>query len=370
MRRIIWGFLGFFLLASCSNYDLLIKRAIPSYMKKGAKVVSYCDPATEENHFLIFQYGEGLFVNFFDKDRPTAALMRGRDQFKVYEYSQRIDGESYQFVLDSRVEEFRPLSEILGCSLKAADYQRTKDPYEFLISSPNGTFLFDLKHPERLIHFVAERVRLDGDRIVCLMSGDLRDYVWEDPVEYLPYYLEPQRFEVIGTFDLDGNCLSFTDLVYDGIRVSEPLFIDDRLATIRADIDKRYGLMRTNEESERHERLLAKARAEAISVSTIMDEFSGAETESIYTDTVFAFYCKFSGIEQSDRPDYQYRLKYVHSLMTTLYLYTNDDAFMDVEYPAELNVFGHFYERRILSETLWLVESNLLFDQGIFAGYH
>ena len=71
MKRIIWGFLGFFLLASCSNYDLLIKRAIPSYMKKGAKVVSYCDPATEENHFLIFQYGEGLFVNFFDKDRPT-----------------------------------------------------------------------------------------------------------------------------------------------------------------------------------------------------------------------------------------------------------------------------------------------------------
>ena len=370
MKRIVCGLVLSIMMVSCSNYDLLIKRAIPGYMKQGAKVVSYCDPATEENHFLIYQYGDALCVNFFEKGRAIVPLLRASDEFVLYDYALKIDNDSYQLVLDSTVVGRKPLSEILGSSLKAADYQRTKDPYEFLISSPNGTFLFDLKHPGRVIHFVAERVRLDGDRIVCLMSGDLRDYVWEDPVEYLPYYLNPQRFEVIGTFDLDGNCLSFTDLVYDGIRVSEPLFIDDRLATIRADIDKRYELMQSNEARERHERLLSKARKEAIPVKTIMDAFSGAETKNEYTDSFFAFYCRFSSIEESDRPDYMYRLKYQHSIPTTLYLYTNDEEFLSVEYPAELNVFGHFYERRILGQTLWIVESDLLFDQGIYAGFH
>lgn len=370
MRRVVFGLLGTLLLVSCSNYDLLITRAIPSYMKKGAKVVNYCNPATEEEHFLIFQYGEGLYVNFFDKNRATAALMRGDTQFRVYDYAPRIDGESYRFVLDSFAGAYRPLSEILGCSLKSAGYIRTKYPYEFLISSPNGTFLFDLQHPERLIHFVAKDVRLDDDKIVCRMTGDLRNYVWEDPIQYLPYYLDSQDFEVVGTFDLDGNCLSFTDLVYDGIRVSEPLFIDDHLTAIRSDIDARYEAMRSKEESERHDRLLAKAREEAIPVSTIMEDFSGADTQNRFTGTFFPFFCKFSEIELSDRPDYLYRLKYVHSVMTTLYLYTNDESFADVDYPAVLNVYGHFYERRILGQTLWMVESDLLFDNGLYAGYH
>ena len=370
MRRIVCGLVLSILMVSCSNYDLLIKRAIPGYMKQGARVISYCDPATEENHFLIYQYGDALCVNFFEKDRAIVPLLRASDEFVLYDYAPKIDNDSYQFVLDSTVVGRKPLSEILGCSLKEADYTRTKNPYEFLISSYGGTYLFDLQHPERLIHFVAQGVWLEDDTIKCRMSGDFRDYVWEEPVQYINYYLEPQTFEVVGTFDLSGNVLSFNDLSYRGISLKDPLFIDDRLLAMRSEIDMHYESSKTQEERSRYDRLLAKAREEAIPVKTIMDAFSGAETENDYTDSFFAFYCRFSSIEESDRPDYKYRLKYQHSIPTTLYLYTNDEEFLSVEYPAELNVFGHFYERRILDQTLWVVDSDLLFDQGIFAGHH
>ena len=370
MKRIVCWLILPLLMVSCSNYDLLIKRAIPGYMKQGAKVISYCDPATEENHFLIYQYGDALCVNFFEKDRAIVPLLRASDEFVLYDYAPKIDNDSYQFILDSTVVGRKPLSEILGCSLKEADYTRTKNPYEFLITSYGGTYLFDLLHPERLIHFVAQSIKLENDTIKCRMTGDFRDYVWEDPVQYIKYYLEPQEYEVIGTFNLNGDLISFNDLSYRGIRLDDPIFIDDRLQDMRAEIDMYYANTLTQEVNDRHERLLAKAREEAIPVKTIMDAFSGAETESEYTDSFFAFYCRFSSIEESDRSDYLYRLKYQHSIPTTLYLYTNDEKFLSVDYPAELNVFGHFYERRITGQTLWIVDSDLLFDQGIYAGYH
>lgn len=356
-------------LLSCSDYNLLINKALTNYPKKGATVISYSNPATEDNHILIFEYRNAIYYNSFEKDNPIQLLMNGETLFQVQDYTARLDNDSFQIVLDTVTREPAPLKAILKENLDYVVFTPSNNPGIFLISSNQGVFLFNSNRVDVLIHFVGHEVILEGDKITCKFDGDLRDFLWSEPVTSICYYYESQPFQVDGSFDLQGNLLSFSNLTYKEILLKNPFLTDAYLRPFRTVIDSYYESLKAEEAKALEERYRYIIRTNAIPVSTIMDSFSANDQYSGYLGERVAFYCTFSEIAQSDRSDYKFRLKCIHSAMTKVYLYTNDDSFLNIQYPATLYVSGVFKQRKIIGSFLWMTESDLLFEDGIFAGF-
>ena len=353
------------LLASCNtSYDMLITQAIPSYIRKGARIVTYCSPATESQHFLIFEYGDALYINDFEKDKPVALLMNGSSRFDVIDYSPLIDNESYKVVVQAKSMGTAPLSDILGCGLNNVRFTHSKDPDSFFMSTNNGLFLFSMSHPERLIRLESDLMQYDGDSIIIDMTGDLREYIWEDPVPYISYYLEKQPYRVKTVFDLAGNCVSVRDFSYMGCVLQNPMFIDALLQDIRSAIDNKYEARMAREKEQRLANLTEIARSNAVYISELTRMI---EDDELDNSLPVPFKCRFTDIEISDRPDYQFRVVSDLGYGSIVYLYTNDNNFENVSYPESLTVFGKLSSRS--DGSLQNAESIYVFDDGIFIEY-
>lgn len=131
-KNLLFLFVSVFI-CSCQNYDLLMIRVIQTYESKGAKIVSYSNPVTEEDHTILFEYNDALYYNHLEKQKGTPMLLDGNTRFKLLLYRPRIDNNSYQIALDTLKRDWQKLSDILGCSLHNAVFYQIRNNNSFLI---------------------------------------------------------------------------------------------------------------------------------------------------------------------------------------------------------------------------------------------